>query len=144
MCMRAIVFSVTELQTMKTLSRFLLYTLVFILPIVGLGGLGAFLALRDITSGAPDAVRNTVVPQPAPNYDPHKPTVAIVLGSVTEVTDALGPYALFAESGLYNVYTVAASRDLHNLSGGVDIVPHYAFAELDRLLGHSPEIVVLP
>lgn len=129
---------------MKTLFRFLLYTLVFVLPIVGFGGIGAFLSMRNMTASAPDAVRRAAVPQPAPVYDPHKPTVAIVLGGVTEITDALGPYALFAESGLYNVYTVAATRDLQTLTGGLDIVPHYAFAELDRLLGHSPEIVVLP
>ncbi len=96
---------------MKTFFRFLLYTLVFVLPIVGLGGIGAFLSMRNMTSSAPDAVRSAVVPEPAPVYDPHKPTVAIVLGGVTEITDALGPYALFAESGLYNVYTVAATRD---------------------------------
>ena len=129
---------------MKTFFRFLLYTLVFVLPIVGLGGIGAFLSMRNMTSRAPDAVRSAVVPAPAPVYDPHKPTVAIVLGGVTEITDALGPYALFAESGLYNVYTVAATRDLQTLTGGLDVMPHYAFAELDKLLGHSPEIVVLP
>lgn len=129
---------------MKTLFRFLLYTFVFVLPIVGLGGIGAFLTNRNMMSSAPDAVRRAVVPQPVPSHDPHKPTVAIVLGSLTEVTDALGPYDLFAETGLYNVYMVAATRDLQTLTGGTDIMPHYSFAELDTLLGHSPEIVVLP
>lgn len=129
---------------MKALFRFLLYALAFVLPIVGLGGIGAFLTMRNMTASAPAAVRSAALPQPAPVFDPHKPTVAIVLGGVTEVTDALGPYALFAESGLYNVYMVAATRELQTLTGGLDLVPHYSFAELDKLLGHSPAIVVLP
>ena len=58
---------------MKTLFRFLLYTFVFVLPIVGLGGIGAFLTNRNMMSSAPDAVRRAVVPQPVPSHDPHKP-----------------------------------------------------------------------
>src|SRR5262245_20686291 len=56
----------------------------------------------------------------------------------------LAPYALFAESGVYNVYTVAATHDLRSLTDGLDIVPHYSFAELETRLGHSPDIVVVP
>jgi putative intracellular protease/amidase len=51
---------------------------------------------------------------------------------------------MFAESGAYNVYTVAASRTLRTLTGGLDVVPHLSFDELaDRLHG-DPDIVVVP
>ena len=33
------------------------------------------------------------------------------------------PYAMFVESGAYNVYAVAETRGLRTLTGGVDVVP---------------------
>ena len=129
---------------MKQLFRWLIYTGSFILPILVLGGIGFLLSMKLLMADAPDAVRRAVVPQPAPAYDAQKPTVVIVLGDLSEVTDVLGPYALFAESARYNVYTVAATRALYPLTGGLDLVPHFSFVELDGLLGHSPDIVVLP
>jgi hypothetical protein len=45
-----------------------------------------------------------------PLYDSRKPTIAVVLGNTaTEATDFLGPYAMFSESVVYNVYAVASS-----------------------------------
>ena len=93
------------------------------------------------------------LPPPSPSYDPSKPTVAVVLGEQEhEITDTIGPYAMFAESGLYNVYMVAqtrapramAPRTGYALTGAIDLVPHVTFAELDALLGRSPDIVVVP
>jgi AraC family transcriptional regulator, transcriptional activator FtrA len=87
----------------------------------------------------------TVVPRPTADHDPGKPTVAILLGNTrTEATDFLAPYAMFAESGEYNVYAVAESRSVRTLAGGVDVVPQLSFAELTARLGHSPDIIVVP
>ncbi len=36
------------------------------------------------------------------------------------------------------------SRAIYTLAGTTDVVPHYTFAELDALLGRSPDIVVVP
>ncbi len=85
----------------------------------------------------------------APAAEPHdasKPTVAVVLGAdVTEITDMLGPYELFARTGRYNVYAVAPTTASTTLTGGLRIRPHYSFNELDRLLdGRPPAIVVAP
>jgi putative intracellular protease/amidase len=82
----------------------------------------------------------------APAYDPSKPTVAVLLGAdVTEITDALGPYEMFARAGAFNVVTVASEREPTLLSGGLRILPHYSLDELDaRLEGDPPSIVIVP
>lgn len=129
---------------MKILFLALLYIGAFLLPVLLGGGVGVGLARQISQAGAPAAMRATVVPKAAPPYDPQKPTVAVVLGDMNEVTDVLGPYAIFAETALYNVYTVAATRDLRAMTGGLDVVPHLAFSELDALLGGSPDIIVFP
>src|SRR5206468_12175928 len=55
-----------------------------------------------VMAPAPDAVASTVVARPAPSHDASKPTAAILLGNtLSEPTDVLGPYAIFAESGAY-------------------------------------------
>jgi AraC family transcriptional activator FtrA len=132
------------LRIIKRFPRALAYLGSFVLPIFLVGGIGFSMSLQHSVAGPPTARRAAAVPQPAPSYDPHKPTVAIVLGDVSDANDMLAPYALFAESGVYNVYTVAATRDLRSLTDGLDIVPHYSFAELEVRLGHSPDIVVVP
>jgi transcriptional regulator GlxA family with amidase domain len=94
---------------------------------------------------APGALVSTVAPLPAPSHDARKPTVAVLLGNTfSEPTDVLGPYAIFAESGKYNVYTVAASRTVRTLTGGLDVVPHFTFDELAARLHGDPDIVVVP
>jgi transcriptional regulator GlxA family with amidase domain len=47
-------------------------------------------------------------------------------------------------SGAYNVYAVAADTQVRALSGGLDVVPHYSFAQMDELLGKSPDIIAIP
>ena len=51
---------------------------------------------------------------------------------------------MFAESGAYNVYAVAETRELRTLTGGVDVVPQHSFAELAAVLHHEPNIIVVP
>jgi len=102
-------------------------------------------SMRAMTAPAPAALVSSTVPLPPPVHDPHKPTVAVLLGNTTsEPTDVLGPYAMFAESGEYNVYTVAASRTIRTLSGGLDMVPHLSFEDLATRLHGDPDIVVVP
>jgi len=102
-------------------------------------------SMRVVTAPAPAALVSSAVPLPPPVHDPYKPTVAVLLGNTfSEPTDVLGPYAMFAESGEYNVYTVAASRTLRTLTGGLDLVPHLSFEELAARLHGDPEIVVVP
>jgi putative intracellular protease/amidase len=133
------------IRILKRALLVLSYLLAGLAPILLGAGLGAVGSLRAATPPIPADVAGAVKPWPAPPYDPARPTVAIVLGEISsEVTDVLGPYAMFARSGAYNVYAVAASRAPHTLSGGLDVVPHFTLAELDALLGGDPAIIVTP
>src|SRR5206468_9558511 len=44
----------------------------------------------------------------------------------------------------YHVYTVAASRAVRTLTGGLDLVPHLSFDQLAARLHGDPDIVVVP
>jgi putative intracellular protease/amidase len=116
---------------------------------LGAIALAAFIGFTNsaqrMISPAPAGLAATVVPLPAPRYDPSKPTVAILLSNTqTEASDFLMPYAMFVESGAYNVYAVAETRGLRTLTGSVDVVPQHSFAELTALLHHSPDIILVP
>ena len=130
---------------MKTSLWIIGYTLSALLAIVVAGYIGIIRSAALIMAPAPEALAAAVVPQPAPGYDADKPTVAVLLGNTrTEATDFLAPYAMFAESGAYNVYAVAESRAVRTLAGGVDVVPQFSFRELAARLHHSPDIIVVP
>jgi AraC family transcriptional regulator, transcriptional activator FtrA len=138
---------------MRLVFRSLLYIAAFIIPIALTGVLGIVTSVRtSFPRLADNGAINSTVPS-APPYDPTKPTVAVVLGTqVHEITDTIGPYATFKESGLYNVYMVADTKTLrpmgtrtaYTMTSALDVVPHFTFAELDALLGRSPDIVVVP
>lgn len=80
----------------------------------------------------------------APAYDSKKPTVAVMLANeVTEVFDFLVPYEMFSMTGSYNVFAAAPDKNVKSLTGGLDIVPHYTFDELDQLTNKGPDIIVI-
>ena len=83
---------------------------------------------------------------PRPAIDPTKRTVIVVLGAdVTEITDMLGPYEIFARAHAFNVVTAAPSRNPTLLTGGLEIVPHFTFDEIDRALaGQASPLLVVP
>jgi AraC family transcriptional regulator, transcriptional activator FtrA len=95
------------------------------------------------------SIRQEPVPSLAgmkkPTHDPTKPTIAVILGNeTTEGMDFTIPYQLFSMTGAYNVYAVASDNEVRSLSGGVDVLPHYSFEELDNLLGGSADIIAIP
>ena len=121
------------------------YTLSALAGIALAATIGISNAAALLVSPAPEAVAAAVIPLPAHSYDPSKPTVAILLSNTqTESSDFLMPYAMFSESGAYNVYAVAETRGLRTLTGAVDVVPQRSFAELDAQLQHRPDIIVVP
>lgn len=83
---------------------------------------------------------------PRPTLDPARPLVVVLLGAdLTEITDALAPFEMFARAGRYTVVTAAPERQPTLLSGGLRVLPHYSLAELDRqLAGRAPTIVLVP
>jgi putative intracellular protease/amidase len=116
----------------------------FVLFVGGIGAFGAavsranWLSVRDIPAPSLQGVK-------LPEYNPNKPTVAVVLGSpITEVFDFMVPYEMFAMTDAYNVFAVAPDNKVTALTGGLDIVPHFSFQEMDNLLGKSPDLIVIP
>lgn len=121
------------------------YTLSALLAVALAGTFGIIRSAGFTMAPLPEALAAAVVPGPAPSYDAAKPTVAVLLGNTpTEATDFLVPYAMFAESDVYNVYAVAETRAVRTLAGGVDVVPQVSFAELTAKLHGSPDIIVVP
>src|SRR5215207_8182016 len=130
---------------MRLIFRSFIYIAAFIIPIVLTGALGIVTSVRTSfpRPADADAVAASIIAPPAPAHDPAKPTVAVVLGAQAhEITDTIGPYAIFKESGLYNVYMVAdrktprpmGTRTAFTMTSALDVVPHYTFAGLDALL----------
>ncbi|TLS52758.1 DJ-1/PfpI family protein [Paenibacillus antri] len=128
----------------KNILRFIVYLSIFVLLVGGIGTIGAnrsradWLSVRDAPTPALEEVK-------IPTYDPDKPTVAVLLGNpLTEVFDFMVPYEMFAMTELYNVFAVAPDNNVKSLTGGLEIVPHYSFEEMDDLLGRSPDLIVVP
>ncbi|CAG7600728.1 hypothetical protein PAESOLCIP111_00422 [Paenibacillus solanacearum] len=128
----------------KWLFRSIVYVCIVALFVGGIGAYGAlrsranWLSVRDMPAPSLQAVTK-------PEYDPKKPTIAVVLGNpLTEVFDFMVPYEMFAMTGAYNVFAVAPTPDATSLTGGLDLVPHYSFDEVDALLGQSPDLIVVP
>ncbi|MED3562093.1 DJ-1/PfpI family protein [Bacillus xiapuensis] len=130
---------------MKIFLRVAVYVMTFVIL---LGGVGAF---GYIHSNHAYWFPTRQTPMPAlqdvsvPEYNPKKPTVAVLLSnSTTEVFDFMVPYEMFAMTESYNVYAVAPDKTMKTLTGGLDLMPHYSFDELDQLLGKSPDLIVIP
>lgn len=115
------------------------------LPLLVAAGRFRELERRQHPGLQPPLAQASILPA-APDHDAARPTVAVLLGAdITEITDALGPYEMFAPAGTFNVYAVAPERRPTLLSGGLRILPHYSLAELDaRLAGKPPAIVIVP
>ena len=131
---------------MSGLARFTIHALsALALPAVAvLSGLRS-LENRDHPQVPAPLDSASVARVPRPAIDPAKPTVVVLLGAdLTEITDALGPYEMFARARRYNVVTAAPTRQPTLLTGGIRILPHYSLAELDQALGRAADIVVIP
>lgn len=125
--------------------RFVLYVCIFVVVVGGVGAFGLVRSKKDFYG----AVRQEPVPAlqgvAKQEYNPHKPTVVVLLGNeTTEGSDFMIPYELFAMTGAFNVYAVASDNQVRSLTGGLDVVPHYSFTEMDELLGKSPDIIAIP
>ena len=128
---------------------FLRFVVYLITLVIFVGGVGVFQFMSEQKNywvaqreQPVPAIENVAIPK----HNTQKPTVAVVLGSpTTEVFDFMVPYKMFSMTNSYNVYAVAPTKDVTTLSGGLDLVPHYSFSELDELLNEkSPDLIVIP
>ncbi|GIP23129.1 DJ-1/PfpI family protein [Paenibacillus sp. J22TS3] len=130
---------------MKKVWRFVVYVCITILVVGGTGGIGYMSTMQESMSVYDKPVPASIQNVQAPAYDSNKPTVAVMLANeVTEVFDFLVPYEMFSMTGSYNVFAAAPDKNVKSLTGGLDIVPHYTFDELDQLTGKGPDIIVIP
>jgi putative intracellular protease/amidase len=112
--------------------------------LAGVGATGAAVSLRQAYPRAPQAAPAQGRP-PATPVPEGRLAVAVVLGaSGSVITDALGPYEVFARSPYFFVYTVSASRPTAMLSGGLAVVPDYSLEDVDAGVAPEPDVVVVP
>jgi putative intracellular protease/amidase len=112
--------------------------------LVGVGAAGAVVSMRTAYPRAPHAA-------PTEGWPPARPVpegrlaVAVMLGaSGSVITDALGPYEVFARSPKFCPYTVSASRPTAMLSGGLAVVPDSSLDDVDAGVAPEPDVVVVP
>ncbi|WP_034341673.1 DJ-1/PfpI family protein [Deinococcus misasensis] len=127
---------------MKPILRTSLCVLAAVTVPFAAGQYGSMQAHAFLFSTAPQTQVPAVAP---PVLNPALPTVVVALGAdVSEVADVLVPFQVFAASGKFNVVTAAPKRRPVALTGGLDLLPHFSFAELDQALSKPPALVVIP
>ncbi|MFC4801773.1 DJ-1/PfpI family protein [Neobacillus sp. GCM10023253] len=130
---------------MKLLLRVVVYVMTFVIFFGGIGVYGYIRTNQEYWNPARQTPFPALQRVSVPEYNQKKPTVAVILSNqTTEVFDFMVPYEMFAMTESYNVYAVAPDKNMKTLSGGLDLIPHYSFDELDRLLGRSPDLIVIP
>ena len=111
--------------------------------LAGAGAAGALVSVRAAYPRPPRAAPPEGWPPPGP-VPQGRLTVAVVLGaSGSVITDALGPYEVFARSPEFFVYTVSAGPAAM-LSGGLAVAPDYSLGDVDAGTAPGPDVVVIP
>jgi len=111
--------------------------------VAGASAAGALVSVRAAYPRPPRAAppEGWPPPRPAPRG---RLAVAVVLGaSGSVITDALGPYEVFARSPEFFVYTVSA-RPTAMLSGALAVVSDYSLSDVDAGTAPGPDVVVVP
>jgi AraC family transcriptional regulator, transcriptional activator FtrA len=139
----------------KLLRGFLLTLALVLLPIAAGIGTVAYKVGQIVDDSRP-ALVSPLPPVPAP--DPSKLTAVVLLSNNgTEISDTLPPYELLAASGAFNTYFIAPERRVSPITtaqnlpfgvgalpSGLDILPHYSYADYDRVIGRDPDLLVIP
>lgn len=127
----------------RYVGKIIIYTSAFVLPPLIIGVVAIAFSFSALMHGNPEPFSTQDVN--LPSYDRSKQTAVILASNEgTEITDLLVPYEIFSASDKFNVYTVAPERQISPLNGGVDIIPHFSFAEFERNVGTNPDLIVIP
>jgi len=133
----------------KSLWKSTFYLLALLVPPLLIGAGTAAVRFQAMAVSQAPAFTQPLPPPPA--HDASKRTAVIIAGNLgTENTDFLAPYAVLAASRAFNLYVVAPERRLSSLSSmpalseSVDIVPDFSFAEYEQVIGHDPDLIVVP
>jgi putative intracellular protease/amidase len=110
--------------------------------LAGVGTAGAVVSMRRAYPRPPTPAEGRPAASAVPD---DRLAVAVVLGaSGSVITDAFGPYEVFARSQEFFPYTVSASRPTAMLSGGLAVIPDYSLDDVDAGLAPEPDVVVVP
>lgn len=122
----------------------LLVLLAFLALPVLLGGWRVSRAMARLTTvRAPVPLGESLPSTPAP--DPLQPVAVVLLSNAgTEITDFLAPYAILAESGAFQVVTVAPERRLSPVWPGLQVVPDFSFADFAQQFPDGADLIVVP
>ena len=127
-------------RRLKRVGRLLLAVVISAAAMVGICDAGVLTAMGQSYPAPPTEVPASVRPAALDAPD-GRISIAVVLGaSGTVAADALIPYAVFARSERFSVYTVAAEDAPATLSGGLHVLPHRTFDEVTT----RPDVVVVP
>lgn len=114
------------------------------IAVAGLGSAGVHQSIRAAYPRPPDLPSPAGRPPSAPVPDPRVAVAVVLGGSGSVITDALGPYEVFARSPKFVVYTVTAGGAVATLSGGLGVVADYSLQDVDAGLAPRPGVVVVP
>jgi putative intracellular protease/amidase len=135
----------------RTRKRLILTMLLFAFVAVGTPLLGGAASLNVKFRPSPIPAFEGEYPAEFPAWDPAKLTAIVVAGvEGSESSDLLAPYQILAETGAFNVYTVAPERRLAPLFpgsphlAGVDMIPNFSFEEYAQQVGVTPDLIVVP
>jgi transcriptional regulator GlxA family with amidase domain len=135
----------------RSRTRVLLTVLLFALVALGTPLLAGAASLNVKFRPSPMPAFEGQYPVEFPAWEPAKLTAVVVAGvEGSESSDLLAPYQILAETGAFNVYTVAPERKLAPLFpgsphlAGVDMIPHFSFAEYEQQVGVTPDLIVVP
>lgn len=114
--------------TVPLLRRFAFYLCAFLFPPLVIGTIIAFTHLSSTLLHRTPPPLETSIQAPEPPPLSGKLNAAFLMSNEgTQITDLLGAYEILAESGAFDVFTVAPERSLSPTTGAVDVFPHYSF-----------------
>ncbi len=110
--------------------RAVIYLCSALMPPLMFGTLTAISNFKSLMLREKPASLELPHPLPEVRFRPGKLKAAILVSNDgSQITDVLGPYALLAESGAFDVYTVASRRELSLTTGDLAILPDFSFKE---------------
>lgn len=110
--------------------------------VAGAGAAGVLTSMRAAYPRPPDHVPSNL--SPASEMPDGRLAVAVVLGaSGSVITDAFGPYEVFARSPAFFVYSIGAGPTAM-LSGALAVAPDYSLDDVDAGVAPEPDVVVIP
>lgn len=110
--------------------------------VAGAGAAGVLTSMRAAYPRPPDHAPSNL--SPVSEMPDGRLAVAVVLGaSGSVITDAFGPYEVFARSPAFFVYSIGAGP-IAMLSGALAVAPDYSLDDVDAGVAPEPDVVVIP